>query len=204
MILNRRANLVLGFACITTPLRYFAMIATKDVPRSSSEAAVSRVQSLNGKTAAVKICKNLVPPLDSSSYKGQMGRIGVIGGSPDYSGAPYYAAESALKFGADLSFVFCAKQAAIPIKSYSPELMVTPFYDMDAISSLSLSPSPSPATGRPSDDAKEKMIQDLVGGVVEFFPRLHSLVIGPGLGRDSYVLRVVAGVIRKAREADLP
>jgi ATP-dependent NAD(P)H-hydrate dehydratase len=194
MILHRRANIVLSIACITTPLRYFAMIATNIPPRPYSEVAVSRVQSLNGKTAAVKICKALVPPLDSSSYKGQMGRIGVIGGSPDYSGAPYYAAESALKFGADLSFVFCAKQAAIPIKSYSPELMVTPFYDIDAFSN----------TNEMSINAGEKMIQDLVDGVVEFFPRLHSLVIGPGLGRDTHVLRVVAGVIQKAKEVNLP
>ena len=28
-----------------------------------------------------------------------------------------------------MSYVFCAKEAAIPIKSYSPEIMVIPFYD---------------------------------------------------------------------------
>lgn len=72
---------------------------------------------------------NVVPPLDASSHKGTMGRIGVIGGSKDYCGAPYYAAVSALKFGADLSWVYCSQEAAIPIKSYSPELMVTPFFD---------------------------------------------------------------------------
>jgi ATP-dependent NAD(P)H-hydrate dehydratase len=74
-----------------------------------------------------------VPALDGDSHKGQHGRVGVIGGSVDYTGAPYYAAESALRFGADLSFVFCAKQAMVPIKSYSPELMVTAFYDADNI-----------------------------------------------------------------------
>lgn len=72
---------------------------------------------------------NVVPPLDASSHKGTMGRVGVVGGSKDYCGAPYYAAVSALKFGADLSWVYCSQEAAIPIKSYSPELMVTPFYD---------------------------------------------------------------------------
>ena len=72
---------------------------------------------------------NVVPPLDASNHKGTMGRVGVVGGSKDYCGAPYYAAVSALKFGADLSWVYCSQEAAIPIKSYSPELMVTPFYD---------------------------------------------------------------------------
>lgn len=71
----------------------------------------------------------IVPPFDPNSHKGSMGRIGVIGGSQDYCGAPYYAAVSALKFGADLSWVYCSQEAAVPIKSYSPELMVTPFYE---------------------------------------------------------------------------
>jgi len=50
----------------------------------------------------------------------------VIGGSPDYTGAPYYAGAASLKAGADISHVFCYKDAAIPIKSYSPELIVHP------------------------------------------------------------------------------
>ena len=36
----------------------------------------------------------------------------------------FYAALSALKLGADLSHIFCDEQAAVPIKSYSPELIV--------------------------------------------------------------------------------
>lgn len=71
----------------------------------------------------------VVPPLTAGDHKGNMGRIGVIGGSVDYCGAPYYAAMSALKFGADLSWVYCSQSSAIPIKSYSPELIVVPFYD---------------------------------------------------------------------------
>lgn len=64
-----------------------------------------------------------------------MGRVAVIGGSKDYTGAPFYAADGALKFGADLSFIYCSTSAAIPIKSYSPELMVTPFYDEKVLTS---------------------------------------------------------------------
>lgn len=77
--------------------------------------------------------QQIVPPLVTTDYKGQMGRIAIVGGSRDYTGAPFYAAESALKFGADLAFVFCSQQAATPIKCYSPEVMVTPFYDDDTI-----------------------------------------------------------------------
>ena len=75
----------------------------------------------------------VVPPLSSLEHKGSMGRIGVIGGSQDYCGAPYYSAISALKLGADLAWVYCSKDSAVPIKSYSPELIVTPFYDEDVV-----------------------------------------------------------------------
>ena len=75
-----------------------------------------------------RLIKLAVPPLLSSGHKGSMGRIGVIGGSKDYTGAPYYAAISALKVGADLSWVFCSELASTPIKCYSPELMVKSFY----------------------------------------------------------------------------
>lgn len=36
---------------------------------------------------------------------------------------------SSLKVGADLSYVFCSENAVTAIKSYSPELIVTSFYD---------------------------------------------------------------------------
>lgn len=78
--------------------------------------------------------RSIAPPLLFSHHKGIMGRIGVIGGSKDYTGAPFYAADGALKFGADLSFVFCSNSASVPIKCYSPELMVTSFYDDATIS----------------------------------------------------------------------
>ena len=38
--------------------------------------------------------------------------------------------------GGDLAYVFCAKEAAIPIKSYSPELMVTPFYSFESVEDI--------------------------------------------------------------------
>jgi ATP-dependent NAD(P)H-hydrate dehydratase len=72
---------------------------------------------------AAALATTIIPPLTTLLHKGSLGRIAVIGGSKDYTGAPFYAAQSALKFGADLSFVVTAEEAAIPIKCYSPELM---------------------------------------------------------------------------------
>lgn len=104
---------------------------------------------------------SVIPSLSESSHKGQSGRIGVIGGSREYTGAPYFSAISSLKTGADLSYVFCTNDAATVIKSYSPELIVYPVLD--------------------SRDGLEEIISHL--------PRLHALVIGPGLGRNDDLLR---------------
>ena len=90
-------------------------------------------------STAQKAVQRLVPPLSFDSRKGQNGRIGVLGGSYEYTGAPYYAAQSALQAGADLAYVFCADGAAPAIKSYSPELIVLPCL-------LYTSPSPRDAT----------------------------------------------------------
>lgn len=54
----------------------------------------------------------------------QLGRVGVFGGSKDYTGAPFFASMSSLRTGADLAYVMTAEEAAPALKAYSPELMV--------------------------------------------------------------------------------
>jgi ATP-dependent NAD(P)H-hydrate dehydratase len=44
--------------------------------------------------------------------------IGVIGGSKDYTGAPYYAGMAALRTGAELVYLFTERGAATAIKTY--------------------------------------------------------------------------------------
>ncbi|XP_017265598.1 ATP-dependent (S)-NAD(P)H-hydrate dehydratase isoform X4 [Kryptolebias marmoratus] len=122
------------------------------------------------------LVKSVVPPLTSKKHKGQDGRIGIIGGCQDYTGAPYFAAISALKVGADLSHVFCTKDAATVIKSYSPELIVHPVLD--------------------SPNAVEE--------IEKWLPRLHSLVVGPGLGREDSLLKTTKEVIERSKARDIP
>src|SRR3954451_2896876 len=112
-----------------------------------------------------------------------MGRVAVIGGSEDYTGAPYFSAIASAKLGADMvrllqpstrlqltisqSHVICEPQAAQVIKTYSPNLMVHPLMRQSTHASSSETAS------------------DIAKGVIDMLPRLHVLVIGPGLGRDS-------------------
>ena len=82
---------------------------------------------LKSHTQILSLIKSILPQLKISQHKGQNGKVGIIGGSVEYTGAPYYAGTSSLRAGADLSHIFCIEEAAIPIKSYSPELIVHPY-----------------------------------------------------------------------------
>jgi ATP-dependent NAD(P)H-hydrate dehydratase len=44
----------------------------------------------------------LVPPMLDKFHKGQLGRIAVIGGSEDYTGAPYFSAMASARLGCDM------------------------------------------------------------------------------------------------------
>ncbi|KAH9823508.1 Ribokinase-like protein [Melampsora americana] len=97
----------------------------------------------------------IIPSLDGSLHKGQSGRVGIVGGSRDYTGAPFYST--------DLSHVICEPIASTVIKTYSPDLIVHSF----------LSSSNDPITYQ----AHQTEFKELIS-------RLHVLIIGPGLGRD--------------------
>ncbi|KAJ3991794.1 H-hydrate dehydratase [Lentinula boryana] len=123
--------------------------------------------------------KQLIPPLNGTLHKGQSGRVGVLGGALDYTGAPFFAAMSALRFGADLSHVICSPTAAGAIKSYSPDLIVHPILREE------LSPG----------DVKPELSSLL--------SRLHVLIIGPGLGREPYMQNYAKLAVTLARESGM-
>jgi len=48
-----------------------------------------------------------IPPLVYAKHKGEAGRVGIIGGSDDFTGAPYYAAIASLR---TVSYSYAFKQ----------------------------------------------------------------------------------------------
>ncbi|KAG8221036.1 Ribokinase-like protein [Butyriboletus roseoflavus] len=93
-----------------------------------------------------------------------------------YTGAPFFAAMSALRLGADLSHVICAPTAAQAIKSYSPDLIVHPILREDA--------------------AQDRVKNDIDA----ILARLHVLVLGPGLGREAYMQHYARTALTLARQ----
>ncbi|KAF2088286.1 H-hydrate dehydratase [Saccharata proteae CBS 121410] len=128
----------------------------------------------------------MVPPMLESFHKGQLGRVAVIGGSEDYTGAPYFSAMASAKLGCDMSHVICEPGAGAVIKTYSPNLMVHPYM-------------------RQSKNASSTETADTVSQeVIAMLSRLHVIVIGPGLGRDQLMQDTCAAVIKEARKRNLP
>jgi ATP-dependent NAD(P)H-hydrate dehydratase len=169
-------------------------------------------QDTNSRQKAMERC---IVPLSASSYKGSSGRVGVLGGSARYTGAPYYAAMASLKVGADLAFCFCAEEAAIPLKSYSPELMVIPVYKASTFDEAVLyrpkqqqqqdTTEVTKIDETENDDnnydkeAEQLLVKEMVEEVCSMMDKMHVLVIGPGLGRCPLVLEATAQIIRTAQ-----
>ncbi|AEO66187.1 82515d63-e0a3-44f2-aae8-e9c6654b2770 [Thermothielavioides terrestris] len=139
--------------------------------------------------------RQMVPPLLEKFHKGQLGRVAVIGGSEDYTGAPYFSAMASARLGCDMSHVICTPSAATVIKSYSPNLMVHPLMR----SSPSSTSAPVTSSSGADTDA-----QQIAARIVPMLDRLHVLVIGPGLGRDPLMQDTCALVIRAARDRGMP
>lgn len=82
------------------------------------------------------------------------------------------------------------------IKTYSPNLMVHPLMR----SSLTAGPSSTTPLGPDTEQDPDK----IASPIIDMLPRIHVLVVGPGLGRDKLMHEVVRRVLRAAREQSTP
>lgn len=117
---------------------------------------------------------------DITSHKGNNGRVLVVGGSRDYSGAPTLAAHAAFKSGVDLVHVACPQSVALPIRSYSPDFIVHTL-------------------------SEEIIVEEDVDKIVELSKNVDSVVIGCGMGRDTETaaaLNEIVGEIKKPMVID--
>jgi len=157
----------------------------------SPESEPSQINMSTPSRAMLSKVRKIVPPMLEKFHKGQLGRVAVIGGSADYTGAPYFSAMASARLGCDLSYVFCEPSAAPTIKSYSPNLMVSPI--LRSTASISQAQKEADVSG-----------EELAKPILDMLPRLHVLVIGPGLGRDAVTQKQVKAVIQAARKHDPP
>lgn len=112
----------------------------------------------------------LDPPRPKDVHKGDFGRILVIGGSDIFSGAPALTGMAALRAGADLVSILAPDPVVAPIRSYSPNLMV---------SSL----------------RTHILTQESKDAVIEASKNQDAIAIGPGLGLVGETISSVRAIL---------
>lgn len=112
---------------------------------------------------------------DSSSYKGNNGRLLIVGGSEDYSGAPAIAGMAAIGAGADLVHVVAPKKAAEAIKSTSPDLIVKSIDD-------------------------DKLSLNYVDEILKLSDNVDAVLIGPGAGINDETSKLFNVLVTKIKK----
>ncbi len=93
------------------------------------------------------------------NHKGQFGRMLVIGGSKNYSGAPAYTSLTGINFGCDLVITYVPQVIGDVIRKYSPNMIVR---------------------SSPGDWLNINAF-DEIQGLIDW---ANSIIIGPGLGEQ--------------------
>ncbi|GIL46365.1 hypothetical protein Vafri_3362 [Volvox africanus] len=144
---------------------------------------------------AVASFRQLVPTL-GGNYKGAHGKVAIVGGCLEFTGAPFFAAMSALRVGADMAYVICTPSAATAIKSYSPELMVLPY--------LPEQPLQSELDPAMVSSVDETTVSRAVARILPWTSRASAVVVGPGLGSDPFVCATVTALMIETRKKMQP
>ncbi len=114
------------------------------------------------------------PQRKDNAHKGDAGKVLVVGGSENYTGAPYFAAMAALRSGCDLAYVSAPEEPAERIATMGPDLIVYPLK-----SEYNLS----------KGDSKEVLKQEF-----------DVLCIGNGLGAKKESLKEAETIISKCKK----
>lgn len=120
--------------------------------------------------------KGLVPGRPAYSNKGSFGHVLVVAGSVNMSGAAYLSALAAYRMGAGLVNILTVEENRAILQSGLPEAILT-VYDPSKVLS--------------GDEDFELLIKKQCG-------LADVIVLGPGMGRASYVWRLVKAVLTNA------
>ncbi len=113
-----------------------------------------------------------------TSRKGDNGRILIVGGSRQYSGAPLLSALAALRVGVDLAIIASPYPASTAHKAYSPDVISVPL-DGDVL--------------------ERRHVEQ----VLRYAERSDVVVVGPGLGTEEETAAAVRELARRLGERRL-
>jgi len=115
----------------------------------------------------------------AEAHKGDFGRLLIIGGSEEFSGAPALAALAALRTGIDLTYVATPEKTAYAIASMSPNLITI------KLEGTRLNPHNTPAVKR-------------------YLERANAVILGPGLGTHPETKEAVKILLETISTLNIP
>jgi len=123
--------------------------------------------------------KILWKPRPAQSHKGDYGRLIVIGGSENFTGAPAFSALAATKCGTDLVYVASPTRTSEIIASYSPDLITIKL---------------------PGEHLNIRALAELS----PWLKTSDAIVLGPGIGLHEETVEVVRKIITEAESLNKP
>lgn len=115
--------------------------------------------------------RRALKPRTPHSKKGDFGRILVVGGSVEYSGAPALVALASLRTGTDIGIVAAPKSVADVIRGFSPNLIVRKLSD-------------------------DYLVMKDIPLLEKVIVQATSIVVGPGLGLEEETRDAVLELLR--------
>ena len=109
------------------------------------------------------------------SHKGNNGKLLIVGGSSDYTGAPAIAGMAAIGAGADLVYVASPQKAAEAIKSTSPDLIVKSL-------------------------GGDKLSLNHLDDILNLSEKVDAVLIGPGAGIDEDTSKLFNVLVTKIKK----
>ncbi len=116
--------------------------------------------------------KGLIPRRDPKSHKGENGRVLIVGGSSDYSGAAILAGLGALNSGADLVYIYVPECNFDVTRMQYPDFVVKKY---------------------PGEFLTERATDK----IIEFGKKCDSVLIGPGLGDRESTISAVLEIVKE-------
>jgi NAD(P)H-hydrate epimerase len=123
--------------------------------------------------------KTLWKPRPANAHKGDYGRLLIIGGSENFTGAPAFSALAATKCGTDLVYVASPTKTSEIIASYSPDLITIKL---------------------PGEHLNLKALPELE----RWMSSADAIVLGPGIGLHEETVDVVKKLITQTGELNKP
>src|SRR3989442_13458310 len=123
--------------------------------------------------------KTLWKPRPANAHKGDYGRLLIIGGSENFTGAPAFSALAATKCGTDLVYVASPTKTSEIIASYSPDLITVKL---------------------PGEHLNLKDLPELE----RWMTSSDAIVLGPGIGLHEETVDTVKKLISQTGELNKP